>query len=534
MQTIKTFVVIGLLLAVCYGAFVALNAPVVGIPEELQQWASSADNQSIDGFEIPSLEIPDNMFEDKSSSSISGPAQAQVTRDFSPIPQFPNIDSPNLPETGLPQFPAVDAPKSNALVNSDSSLPPLPQAGGTLLASPQVGNPQLSNPQTASAPLSTLQSSAQPALSSNTPAAGPSDQSSGTLGDPSVGLNNTAAAPSDTVASQASIPSGAKLTSSLPPSESAFGVTQPGPSIPFNPESSSSSTAVNDLISAADDDIQSLNNLQTSPGDSAAGQVESPSTTSTVAAQMASSSNKLLDTAQPRATLPFRQAREQALQFAQQGKLADALELMTQYYESPELGYAEHTDLVDLLDALSREVIYSGRHILSSAHTVTAQENLTSLAEQNRITPELLAAINQLGESPVLVPNSKLKVIEGPFRAQISLSRGELTLFLRKMYAGRFPVSVSQVNKPAIGNYEIVDRRQDRTFYGANTVIPAGAPNNPYGKYWLSLGGNLAIHGSPEQVTSDLEGAGCISLAPLDAADAFRILGKGAAVEVRP
>jgi LysM repeat protein len=371
-------------------------------------------------------------------------------------------------------------------------------------------------------------------LSSNTPTAGPNDQSSGTLGDPSVGLNNISAAPSDTVAAEASIPSGAKLTSSLPPSGGAFATAQPGPSIPFNPESSTSSTAANDLISAADDDIPSLDSLPTSPSDSTASPSESPSATSTVAAQMASSSSKLLEPAQPRAILPFRQAREQALQLAQQGKLVDALELMTQYYESPELGYAEHTDLVDLLDALSREVIYSSRHTLSTAHTVTAQESLTSLAEKSRITPELLAAINQLGESPVLAPNSKLKVIEGPFRAQISLSRGELTLFLRKMYAGRFPVSVSQVNKPAIGNYEIVDRRQDRTFYGANTVIPAGAPNNPYGKYWLSLGGNLAIHGSPEQVTSDLEGAGCISLAPLDAADAFRILSKGAAVEVRP
>lgn len=35
MQTIKTGVVVALLLAVCYGAFVALNAPEPNLPDEL-------------------------------------------------------------------------------------------------------------------------------------------------------------------------------------------------------------------------------------------------------------------------------------------------------------------------------------------------------------------------------------------------------------------------------------------------------------------------------------------------------------------
>ena len=208
--------------------------------------------------------------------------------------------------------------------------------------------------------------------------------------------------------------------------------------------------------------------------------------------------------------------------------------MMSQYYDHPELDYAEHTDLVDLLDALSREVIYSNRSLLGPPHTVTSQDTLKGLAEKHRVTPELLAAINGLGDSQALVPASHIKVLTGPFHATVNLSRGELTLFLRKMYAGRFPIAISKINQPSPGTYEIVDRRRDRTFYGADVVIPAGAPTNPYGGYWLSLGGNLSIHGSPEQVTSDLEGAGCISLAPLDAADAYRILGKGSSVEIRP
>ena len=59
MQTIKTFVVVGLLLAVCYGAFVALNAPEVNIPEELEQWAQSTNERALQEFEIPTLSMPE-------------------------------------------------------------------------------------------------------------------------------------------------------------------------------------------------------------------------------------------------------------------------------------------------------------------------------------------------------------------------------------------------------------------------------------------------------------------------------------------
>lgn len=529
MQTIKTFVVIGLLLAVCYGAFVALNAPVVGIPEELQQWASSTDSQSLDGFEIPSLEMPDNMFGTQTANAVAGAKTGQTAKDRDAQPEFPVIDTPTFAEGSLPQFPDVDSTRDSSLTSNGPSFPALPQTGTAQLASPQGAGSSSGNIQ------SPLGISAQPDPAVAVPVASKASAPVGTQVSTTTLPNDLATTQKEVRDADVSIPSGAKLTSSSPSSESAVASAQPGPSIPFNPESSlPPSSSANDLISAANAEASALEESPSAISTTIANNSPLPAPPSTVAAQMASSSNKVLEPALTQAVIPFRQAREQSLQLAQQGKLADALELMSQYYESPELGYAEHTDLVDLLDALSREVIYSNRHILSSAYAVTAQDSLESIAEKHRITPELLAAINQLGESQALVPSTMMKVLDGPFRAQISLSRGELTLFLRKMYAGRFPISISKINKPSLGNYEVIDRRKDRTFYGANTVIPAGAPNNPFGKYWLSLGSNLAIHGSPEQVTSDLEGAGCMSLAPLDAADAYRILGKGAAVEVRP
>jgi hypothetical protein len=478
MQTIKTGIVVALLLTVCYGAYVAMNSPDVQVPEDLKQWADQ------NGHDVePSLEVPQIAQNTPLPPGTNSAGQSELTN-----PRFPSVD-----------FPAVDLPgasPSNFQAPAANNNLTLPAMSSSLSATPSL-------------PLTSAESNTS-GFQPGTLASFPTNS-----GNPTGPANNLSA-------------DGNNLTKVLEP----FSGSTEGPSIQFDP----GNIASNSLNSAsayqgglADDLITAGSEFSAAPllnPTNTADAVNAAGTPPSVQSEAASNQPK-----QP--TQTFAVAKNQALQLAAQAKLGEALELMTQYYESPELGYEEHTDLVDMLDALSREVIYSNRHLLSPAHTVSAQDTLQSLSNQLKINPELLAAINQMGNSQALIANSKMKVVEGPFHAQISLSRGELTLFLRKMYAGRFPVSISQKNMPPAGRYEIVDRRQDRLFYGANVRIPAGDPSNPYGGYWLSLGGDYAIHGSPEQVTTDLEGAGSISLAPLDAADVYRILSKGSAVEIR-
>ena len=94
MQTIKTLVVVVLLLAVCYGAFVALTTPEVGIPEELRAWAEASGNEGLDDFEIPSI-------------SLNQPYAPRLSE--SP-PQFADFSDPAT----LPQFPSIEASDPNS------------------------------------------------------------------------------------------------------------------------------------------------------------------------------------------------------------------------------------------------------------------------------------------------------------------------------------------------------------------------------------------------------------------------------------
>jgi LysM repeat protein len=232
-------------------------------------------------------------------------------------------------------------------------------------------------------------------------------------------------------------------------------------------------------------------------------------------------------------TQPFRSAREEALKLAGEGKLREALVKLTPYYNHIELTREEQADLNELLDALAREVIYSKRHLIAPAFHVGPGETLEGIANRFKVSPETLASINMLGDSKVVLTGSQLKVLNGPFRADVNLTRGELTLFLEDMYAGRFPISVGKEPLPMEGSFQVVDRRRDRTYYGANSqVLPATDPRNPYGGYWMSLGQDLCIHGSPANAAVELANAGCISLAPLDAREVYSLVTLGSQVTI--
>ena len=229
---------------------------------------------------------------------------------------------------------------------------------------------------------------------------------------------------------------------------------------------------------------------------------------------------------------PFATAKENALKLAKDGKLKEALVMLTPQFRNPVISSSEHSDLLEILDALAREVIFSPRHLLKPAYTATATDTVDSVATMHKMTPELLTSINQLGNAKALVKGQQLKVLEGPFRGEVDLNRGEVTLFLNDMYACRFPASFGS-DPVKVGSYEVADKRLDRTYFAAGKVIDANNPSNPYGGFWIDLGHDVCLHGSPEMETEDLKKAGCISLAPRDIADAYIMLTQGSQVTIR-
>lgn len=234
------------------------------------------------------------------------------------------------------------------------------------------------------------------------------------------------------------------------------------------------------------------------------------------------------------ASSAFATAWAAAQQQVETGHLREALQALSVYYGSQELSGQQHKQLVPVLDYLAGEVIYSRKHYLFEAYTVGPNDSLASIAFQLRVPKQLLANINGIQDTTTLQAGDELKIVQGPFRGEISVTNKELTLFTGNLYAGRFQVELGNEFNSQPRQYSILDKQEDRSYYAADgSIIQGGALNNPYGKYWMDLGGSLSIHTQPQDPATRQSGLGSVKLNPVDARDVYHILSAGSQVLVR-
>lgn len=230
----------------------------------------------------------------------------------------------------------------------------------------------------------------------------------------------------------------------------------------------------------------------------------------------------------------FTRAWLAAQQQIQAGHLREALLALSVYYRSPELSAAQHQQLLPVLDYLAGEVIYSQKHYMEPVYAVGLNETIATIAHDHRIPISLLLNINGIASNATVTPGTEIKVVRGPFRAQVSLQQNELTLFVGHLYAGRFSIAVANTPSTPAGTYTILDKQLDRIFSTpGGTIIPGGHGSNPLGHHWMDLGGNISIHGSAANAQAPAAGAGSIGLNPVDARDVFSILSAGSQVTIQ-
>lgn len=204
-----------------------------------------------------------------------------------------------------------------------------------------------------------------------------------------------------------------------------------------------------------------------------------------------------------------------------------ALKLLTKFYDDPRLTTEENQNLVSWLDPLAGKVVYSVEHHLLEPYYVRQNDTLNLLSIKFGVPPELIFNINRVAipDQTKLVPGTELKMLRGPFNAEISLTKSKMTFFVKGMYAGTFKIRIGNEPRPKTGEYRVLTKsRLGQDYNDKNDqTIEALDPRNPYGKYYLNLGGRMALHGSA-QVSDSQDTRGCISLNAVDAEDVHNIL----------
>ena len=239
--------------------------------------------------------------------------------------------------------------------------------------------------------------------------------------------------------------------------------------------------------------------------------------------------------AQRLAVHTFKRDWERARLQVDAGEFRAALATLSPYYGQAELPPDHQAQLVTWLDALAAKVIYSREHLLTGAYKVRGtQARMIDVASQFGVSAQLLQNINAkvVNNPDVLLPGTELKVVPGPFRAEVSLARSEITVYLNELYAGRFPLALGDEPAPP-GQYQVMRKQTSPTYVASDgRTIPGNDPSNPYGYFCLHLGSEVRIHGSPA-IGASGPMRGCISLSPKDAEDLYAILMPGSVVLIK-
>lgn len=217
-----------------------------------------------------------------------------------------------------------------------------------------------------------------------------------------------------------------------------------------------------------------------------------------------------------------------------EGRLVESLESLSYWYHHDDLTPQEDRQLMELLDPLAGEVIYSQAHLLERPYEVQPGDSLDRVADAYAVSWQLLAKINGIDDPRHIRQGDLLKVIRGPFNAVVDLTDYTLTLSLRGLYAGRFAIGIGQDQSTPDGTFDVRNKVTNPTYYGRDGVVDANDPSNPLGEHWIDLGNHLGIHGTndPSTIGRD-DSKGCIRLGPQEAEDVFDILTIGSTVVIR-
>lgn len=244
---------------------------------------------------------------------------------------------------------------------------------------------------------------------------------------------------------------------------------------------------------------------------------------------------------QPAGTATFSAAWSAIQPSLAAGQLAAALKELSAWHDHPSLSPQEREMVDRLLSQLAGTVIYSREHLLAAPYQVQPGDQLENIAAKWKITPELLAKINELDPTAaVLPPGHELKVIPGPFSAILDVGADRLTLLLDGCYAGSFPVAdlgsdvSARAGSGTPAEFTVSQKTTAPIYNSAQGEIEAGAPANPLGGHLLALGNELAIHGTNPSASPGMKQpeAG-VRMSAADIVDVYDILTVGSRVVIR-
>lgn len=170
----------------------------------------------------------------------------------------------------------------------------------------------------------------------------------------------------------------------------------------------------------------------------------------------------------------------------------------------------------------------------SILYEIKPGDTLTKIAKEFATTPELIIKSNHLTTDKIL-PSRKIKVWTAPFSILVDKSQNTLILKTKdEEIIKTYVVSTGMNNSTPVGNFKIINRLINPTWYKAGAVVPAGSPENILGTRWLGFDlPGYGIHGTtdPQSLGKQIT-QGCIRMSNAEVEELYIIIPSGTEVTI--
>jgi LysM repeat protein len=226
-------------------------------------------------------------------------------------------------------------------------------------------------------------------------------------------------------------------------------------------------------------------------------------------------------------TLLERNAIDKALELGDQPTALR--ELSRWYWRHPDLRHELHSQL----EELAKVVYFSPRPHFYEPYVIQPNDRLQTVARKYHVPWEYLCRVNNVNAKKIRA-GQKLKVVDGPFSAFVSLSNYELIVHHKGAFVRWYPVGVGKDGSSPVGTFTVKEKLVNPTYYGDDGLVAADDPKNPLGERWIDIGDSYGIHGTIEPASIGRnESRGCIRLLSEDVEELYDLLSVGSQVVIQ-
>lgn len=214
------------------------------------------------------------------------------------------------------------------------------------------------------------------------------------------------------------------------------------------------------------------------------------------------------------------------------GQVVEAHKALSKlFWQQPDL----RSSVQERIDLTAKAIYFSPQPHVQDPYVVQAGDQLRKIATKHHVPWQYLSRLNRV-DPKRLREGQKLKVIDGPFGAVVTLSNFELTLHHGGQYVRSYPCCIGKNNATPVGKFKVLNKVTNPQYTDPDgKVFASGDPKNPLGAYWLDLGESYGIHGTiePDSI-GKAESRGCVRLLNADVAEVYDMLDLANEVVIRP